>query len=154
MAKDLYEQVLEAIRDEIRTISIDVLPRVPVEIRRLPESEGYQPHGIIVSPDQETEGDQGTNEEDMIGYPAVVTLAFDSTKGPAEKIGDVTSYRREIRKKFHNKREHIEDHVDTTSVRHAVSVVQYGPNGLSDWWQRKWRGNMLVIWSWFWESRS
>ena len=147
----------EKIRNEVaRRIDALQLFSSKVKHAKIPDDGDFNLVGAILSWDTEKEG-SGTNSQEDIAYPCVLTHRAGTTGAWADKMGFIGDMRQKIRREFHQKRTIIDDN----NVAPLATKVQYGPIGaakgeveLSQKWVHRWDETSIAIIVWMRELRN
>ncbi len=148
--RSTYEQTLELVRDGIVNLDLPGLSKSQIKIRKYPWDKNKIHTGITISWDKEVE-DVGTNERDDIGYPCVITMVSGTTGSWNHNVDEITIWRREIFRKFHNRRLLG---VVYTGTNNLVCKARHGTVSVPSRWQDKYDVGQVIVTAWFRETRA
>jgi len=95
----IFEQCLDAIQSEIRSLGLADISNDDIVVRKLPWNRDITEPGIIVYPIPEPTL-QATNETDDISYGAMVVMAQESNQDLESNMNRMLTWRESISKKF------------------------------------------------------
>jgi hypothetical protein len=153
MTDSVYRQVLDLVVTGIRSLALSGIESSEIALRKLPWDDQTIHKGITVSWEQEKQSasePEATNDRDMIGYPAVVTMISGSGRGFGDRITGVTDWRQRIRRQFNNKRL---AGVVSTDVNEIICRVVFNDVHVPDRYLKNWDVSRMTIWCWFLEPR-
>ena len=154
MTDSVYQQVMEAIRDDIRALSLDRIEDAEIQVRKVFSNVVFEHRGITITPEVEQNDDvnpiEGTNERDLIGYPCLLTLVDGTGQGWSDNISNITTWRQSIRRAFSNQRL---TGISDTGIHPVCCRVQHRQPVVPQQFQENRDIGQMVIWAWYLEPR-
>lgn len=141
----LYGKVLLCHQETIRDLALEAIEPNEVRISKLAIENRMLTRGISLIWDDPRSG-EGSNEENEVGYPAIVSMSLGSIGCWDDNMPLLMLWREKIFETFHDRRP-LES-LEHEGMTPKICRVDWGSQWLSKPWRDAWDQSLMVIWTW------